>query len=58
MDSAACPVTGSRLPRRSLTCSILLIVAALLNNQPMGFYDPATIVGDAASTGRGSSRPT
>jgi DNA polymerase III alpha subunit len=27
--------------------------AALLNNQPMGFYDPATIVGDAARHGQG-----
>jgi DNA polymerase III alpha subunit len=26
--------------------------AALLNNQPMGFYDPATIVGDAARHGQ------
>ncbi|MGH7386439.1 MAG: OB-fold nucleic acid binding domain-containing protein, partial [Candidatus Rokuibacteriota bacterium] len=27
--------------------------AALLNNQPMGFYDPATIVGDAGRHGQG-----
>ena len=27
--------------------------AALLNNQPMGFYDPATIVGDARRHGQG-----
>src|SRR5437762_12695512 len=26
--------------------------AALLNNQPMGFYHPATIVGDAARHGQ------
>jgi DNA polymerase III alpha subunit len=27
--------------------------AALLNNQPMGFYDPATIIGDAGRHGQG-----
>src|SRR6266852_4347100 len=27
--------------------------AALLNNQPMGFYDPATIIGDASRHGQG-----
>ena len=27
--------------------------ASLLNNQPMGFYDPATIVGDAGRHGQG-----
>ena len=31
--------------------------AALLNNQPMGFYDPATIIGDAGRHGQGI-RPT
>ncbi|PYX50758.1 MAG: hypothetical protein DMG79_04990, partial [Acidobacteria bacterium] len=41
----------SRIARRQLRHYLAAFTAALLNNQPMGFYSPATIVKDAQRHG-------